>query len=260
MPELPDVAIFKRYLDATGLHQRVGKVKVLSTKVMNVSRQKLASNVTHHPFVNSRRHGKFLFLETDHHKWVMLHFGMTGFLKYYRDEDEAPDHPRVIFHFINGYSLAYDNQRMFGEVDLTDDVDAYIKSRGMGPDALDVEWDQFKERIDAKSGAVKSTLMDQSFLAGIGNVYSDEIIFQSDLHPTASINQLSDKQLKNIYRTMRRVLEKMIDYNADPAKVPHSYLLRHRSQFEDCPRCGGTIKKITVANRNGYFCSGHQQK
>ncbi len=260
MPELPDVATFKKYLDATSLHQKVDKVQVRNTKVMNVSRQKLASNVTNHSFVNSRRHGKFLFLETDHHKWVLLHFGMTGFLKYYQDPGDAPDHPRVIFHFSNGYRLAYDNQRMFGEVDLTDDLDAYIQSRGLGPDALDVDRNQFRERIGGKSGAVKSVLMDQAVLAGIGNVYADEILFQSELHPKASVYNLSDKQLANLYRTMRRVLRKMVDYRAEASRVPRSWLLGHRSEAAECPRCGGNIEKIKVSGRNGYFCPGHQRK
>lgn len=260
MPELPDVATFKKYLDSTALHQKVDKVEVLTDKIMNVPRQKLASNVTGHLFVNSRRHGKFLFLETDHHKWVMLHFGMTGFLKYYKDEEEAPEHPRVIFHFTNGYSLAYDNQRMFGEVDVTEDVDEYVASRNMGPDALDVDWDQFQERIEGKSGAIKPTLMNQSFLAGIGNVYADEILFQAELHPKASVNKLSGKEFKTVYRTMRRVLEKMIEYEADASKVPRRYLLGHRSEGKDCPRCGGTIKKITVSGRAGYYCPDHQKK
>ena len=260
MPELPDVATFKRYLDATSLHQTVDRVQVRNTKVMNVSRQKMASNVSNHAFIGSRRHGKCLFLETDQHKWVLLHFGMTGFLKYYKDQDEAPEHPRVIFHFANGYCLAYDNQRMFGEVDLIDDLEAYIQSRGLGPDALDVDRNRFRARISGKSGAIKPALMDQTVLAGIGNVYADEILFQSELHPKAAANKLSDKQLAILYRTMRRVLRKMIDYRADASRVPRSWLLGRRSEDEVCPRCGDKIKKIKASGRNGYYCPGHQIK
>src|SRR5437016_500192 len=139
MPELPDVEIFKRYLDATSLHQRVIGVDVRSAYVLKgVSGRELARRLKGRRFESSRRHGKHLFVRADHYLWLRLHFGMTGSLHYFKHEEQAPKHTRVLFVFANAHRLAFEDQRKFGEIGLIEDVNEFLEKRALGPDALEI--------------------------------------------------------------------------------------------------------------------------
>ena len=130
MPELPDVETFKRYLDATSLHQRINNVDVRSAFVLKrISGAELSRKLKGRRFESSRRHGKHLLVRINGQVWLRLHFGMTGFLSYLKDAEKTSPHARVIFVFANGYRLAFDDQRKFGEVGLVEDVDAFLKKR-----------------------------------------------------------------------------------------------------------------------------------
>src|SRR6266516_6405923 len=157
MPELPDVESFKRYLDATSLHQRITGVDVRSAYVLKgVSGRELARRFKERCFESSRRHGKHLFVRTDGDLLLRLHFGMTGSLRYFKHEEQAPTHVRVLFVFSNNYRLAFDDQRKFGQVGLLEDVDEFLRKRALGPDALDIDLAEFKEKLAKHRGAVKS--------------------------------------------------------------------------------------------------------
>src|SRR5205809_7932038 len=147
MPELPDVETFKRYFDATSLHQRIGHVDVRDSYILKgISARELARGLKGRRFESSRRHGKHLFVRADGDLWLRLHFGMTGSLHYFKHEERAPKpasaeasagrHTRVLFLFANGQRLAFEDQRKFGEVGLVGDVDQFLKNRALGPDAL----------------------------------------------------------------------------------------------------------------------------
>src|SRR6266568_9423852 len=119
MPELPDVESFKRYLDATSLHQRITGVDVRSAYVLKgVSAPELTRRLKGRRFESSRRHGKHLFVRADRDLWLRLQFGMTGSLLYFKHEEDAPRHTRVVFVFANTYCRAFEDQRKFGEVGL----------------------------------------------------------------------------------------------------------------------------------------------
>src|SRR6059036_505365 len=162
MPELPDVESFKRYLDATSLHQRIIGVDVRSAYVLKgVSAHELARRLKGRSFESSRRHGKHLFVRADGDLWLRLHFGMTGSLGYFKHEDQAPKHTRVLFVFANAHRLAFDDQRQFGEVGLLKDVDEFLKKRALGADALDLDLEEFKKILRKRCGVVKSILLNQ---------------------------------------------------------------------------------------------------
>ena len=115
MPELPDVAIFKRYLDATALHKKKTDVEIRDSQVLaGISAKKLSSRLTGQEFSATTRRGKYLFAHLDENVLVM-HFGMTGHLHYYKDPNEEPDYSQVLFTFKNGYHLAYVMPRKLGE-------------------------------------------------------------------------------------------------------------------------------------------------
>lgn len=262
MPELPDVETFKRYLDSRALHQRIEAVTVKDRRILRaLSPQRLARSLSARLFQSSRRHGKLLFVELEGEAgWLVFHFGMTGFLKYFRDENEQPPHTRLRIDFINGAHLGFDCRRLFGEVMLTDDVDAYIESHHIGPDALALDWRQFRDCLGDAGRSIKPVLMDQSTIAGIGNVYSDEILFQSGIHPQAKVKALSEEALRKLYRTTRNVLRGAIAAHAEPHRLPQSWLLPHRKTAALCPRCSGKIHRTRIGRRSTYFCPRCQGK
>jgi formamidopyrimidine-DNA glycosylase len=171
MPELPDVATFKRYLDATSLHQRIDDVDVRDAYVLkHVSVRELAHRLKGRCFESSCRHGKHLFVRADDDLWLRLHFGMTGSLQYCKHKEDAPTHTRVLFVFADRHCLAFEDQRKFGEIGLIEDLNEYLKKRALGPDALDIDLSEFKNILAKCRGAVKSILLNQKIIAGIGNI------------------------------------------------------------------------------------------
>jgi len=260
MPELPEVETFKRYLDRTSLHQWITGVDVRDAYVLKgVSARELARQLEGHCFESSRRHGKHLFVCADVDLWLRLHFGMTGSLEYLDRDEAAPKTARVIFHFVNNRRLAFDDQRKFGEVGLITDVDEFLQTRGLGPDALDVSLSQFNAIVGKHRGAVKAILLNQQSIAGIGNLYADEILFRACMNPGTEAARLNDKDLRRLFRATRYVLEKAIELKTDFNRLPKSWLLSRRGKRSRCPRCGRELKSATIGGRTSWFCA-HCQK
>src|SRR5215510_12548543 len=156
MPELPEVETFKRYLDNTSLHQRIATVEVRDAYVLKcVSARELVRRLKGRRFENSHRHGKHLLVRAGNELWLRLHFGMTGSLEYLNQHQETPKTGRVIFHFANNRRLAFDDQRKFGEIELIENVNEFLQTRGLGPDALEISLSQFKAILRKHRGAVK---------------------------------------------------------------------------------------------------------
>ena len=261
MPELPDVETFRRYFDATSLHQRIIGIDVRSAYVLKgVSGRELARRLKGRCFESSRRHGKHLFVRVDHDLWLRLHFGMTGSLHYFKDEEQAPKHTRVLFAFANAHRLAFEDQRKFGEVGLLKDVDEFLKKRAPGPDALDISLSQFKEIFGKHRVAVKTILLNQKLIAGIGNIYADEILFRARIHPATQVSALKEKTVAKLFRAARDILKKAIDAKADMDRMPKSWLLPRRGKGRKCPRCGRELKSTTIGGRTAWFCAQCQKR
>src|SRR6056297_1959735 len=190
MPELPDVAVNQQYLESTALHQDLERVDVLDAAVLQqVSVQRLSSTLVGRQFASTTRHGKHLFVQvSDCQEWLELHFGMTGKLKYYQQDKERPNFTRVLFYFSNSFQLAYISPRKLGHMALVDGPAQLIEHLHLGPDALDQahSLDVFRPAIGSGHGSIKTALMSQEKLAGIGNVYSDEILYQAHIHPKSN--------------------------------------------------------------------------
>ena len=263
MPELPEVESFKQYMNSTSLHKKIKEVDVLNKKILTkISPASLKRNLKGSKFKSTKRHGKNMFAQLSNKKWLTIHFGMTGYLKYFKNKEDAPDHTRLLVKFNNGYNLAYDCMRMFGKVGLTDDVSEYIKKKKLGLDPLEDKFNfkNFYELFNGRAGAIKSALMNQSILAGLGNIYSDEILFQAGIHPASKIENLKEDDLKTIYQKINTVIKKAISIKADSEKFPKSYLLNDRKTGTGCPKCSGKIMKKTIGGRSSYFCNKHQKK
>ena len=271
MPELPDVEIFKRYFDATSLHQRIQDVDVQDAYVLKgISAREFARRLKGRCFESTRRHGKHLFVRADGDVWLRLHFGMTGSLHYFKHDERAPKpasadasagrHTRVLFLFTNGHRLAFEDQRKFGEVGLLEDVDEFLKNRALGPDALDINLVALQEIFDKNLGAVKTILLNQKLVAGIGNLYADEILFRARIHPATQVSALKANTVAKIFRATGDILKKAIDTRANTDLLPRSWLLPHRGKGGKCPRCGRRLKSATIGGRTTWFCTHCQRK
>lgn len=255
MPELPDVEVFKRYLNSTALHQEISSAEVKNEKVLgSASARELERALAGKSFESARRHGKYLFVGLDGGGWLVLHFGMTGYLKYFKEMEDEPPHDRFLVNFGNGFHLAFDCQRMLGKVDLVESPESLIESERLGPDPLALDFPAFREPLERKKGAIKSALMDQRVFAGIGNVYADEILFQARFHPKTNSAQLDENDLENLFEATHHVLQTAIECSADPNEMPDSFLLPRRSEEKECPRNNGRIEKVKASGRTAYYC------
>ena len=260
MPELPEVETFKRYLDSRSLRRRITTVEVRDAYVLkHVSARNLARRLKGRRFENSRRHGKHLFVRAADELWLRLHFGMTGSFEYLKYDEVAPGTARVIFRFADDCCLAFDDQRKFGEIELIEDVDEFVQKRGLGPDALQIGFSQFKAIFGEHRRAVKAILLDQKLIAGVGNLYADEILFRTRMHPATDAARLSNKDVKRLFGATRYVLEKAIALKTDFNRLPKSWLLTHRGKDGRCPRCGRALQSATIGGRTSWFCR-HCQK
>lgn len=262
MPELPDVQYYKSYVDATALHQRIDRTEVRdSDMVQGITARGLARRLKGRKLRSATRHGKYLFLEVADDGWLALHFGMTGRLEYVQDTDRLPDHTRFALYFHNGHCLAFDCQCKLGSIAVIDDPQRFVDDHQLGPDALsdDVDLATFRELMDGRRGSVKAALMKQETIAGIGNVYSDEILFRARIRPTRNVSQLDDRDIRDIYRAMRQVLPVAAERHADPDRMPRSYLMPQRHEGGHCPRCRQGLTKTKVSGRGTYFCKRCQK-
>lgn len=263
MPELPDVEIFRQYLESTSLHQDMDDVEVPGPEVLQgISASRLNKILRGNRFQSARRHGKYLFGELKEGGWLVFHFGMTGFLAYFRDDERSTGHERLLIRFSNGYTLAYDCQRKLGEIGLAEDLQHFIREKGMGPDPLDSGFDleTFLDAMRGSRATVKSALMDQKRMAGIGNIYSDEILFQAGIRPGAKANDLTEGDWKTIYTEMtQNVLPAAIEARADPSRLPASFIIPRRHGNRTCPLCGEALETTKIGGRTTVFCPHDQQ-
>jgi formamidopyrimidine-DNA glycosylase len=262
LPELPDVQVYKQYIDATSLHQEIEAVQVHSQQMLEgVDAQEIENRLGGRTFEGTRRYGKYLFVELDDGDWLMLHFGMTGDLKYYKKPDKEPEYDQILFNFTNGYHLAYIMPRKLGEVRILDDPKDLIEAKELGPDVLadDFDFERFREILSGRRGMIKSRLMDQQIMSGIGNVYSDEILFQAGIYPRTPVNELDADSLRRVFDCLKTVLHVAIEHQAEPEQFPDGYLTPYRHTDHPCPKCGGTIERIEVSGRAGYFCPACQK-
>ncbi|MFP4060841.1 MAG: Fpg/Nei family DNA glycosylase [Bacteroidales bacterium] len=260
MPELPDVEIFRRYAESKATRKTIKKVSGDEDQVMEASARTIGRSINGHQFISTARKGKYLFMGTGNNKNVVFHFGMTGNFAYREKKSELPANTRFTIEFENGDLLGFVNQRKLGMVDLTDGIEEFCRKEEIGPDALEISQKDFIDLLKTREGSIKSALMDQSLVSGIGNIYSDEILFQAGWHPNKQVPDLSESDLEELYQKIHHVLELAIKRNADPAKLPYTWLLPNREEGKKCPRCKGKIEKIKISGRGCYICPSCQNK
>ncbi len=258
MPELPEVETFKQYLDKTSLNQPIKNIKVIDNRILNIDELFLKKLLVNKKFESSTRHGKYLLIDIGQ-RYLIMHFGMTGDLEYYNKKDDEPKYSKVIFHFNNDFNLAYISRRMFGRLDIAESIEEFIEKKKLGPDAYKMSLDQFKGALRRRTGIAKTLLLNQSFVAGIGNIYSDEILFKTKLYPKTKIDSLNESKVKELYTQIKEVLQVGIDKKGDLSTYPDHYLIPHRNKDEYCPICNSRIERNEISGRHGFYCPNCQK-
>ena len=224
MPELPEVNTYQKYFDAAALGRAIAAVDVrddyivkqvgrhtgnttAATSEPGVLGRRFAARLSGQRIIGSHRRGKYLFADLDSGHAVLLHFGMTGDLKLYADPDERPRHERFALVFADGGErLGFDDPRKFAKIRYLHDREAYVRDIRLGEDALLISREAFLAQAEGRRTAVKAFLLNQTALAGVGNLYADEILYQTRIHPESAVAALSRERLSAIYRAMREIL------------------------------------------------------
>lgn len=251
MPELADVDGWRRHFQRYATGHRVDRIDVRDHDVLHdTSPQGLGRALRGVELPSPERRGKWLLAPLGR-STLIFHFGMTGELHFTGADWTPHDHDRVVFRLDHG-TLAYRTQRKFGGVWLTHNPDSVIGP--LGPDAASVSRSEFLERLDGRRGALKSTLMNQEIVAGLGNELADEILFQAGLDPRRPLADLDEGGREQLYGTMRDVLGTALRHGRNPS-LEGWITSRRGDEGADCPTgCGGSVRKETIAGRTSYWC------
>jgi len=258
MPELPDVERFRRFFRANAAGRTVGALRADPTILRNCTPRTLSAALRGRRFDEPARHGKWLIAWTDGPA-LLMHFGMTGYLLWADDEGstrtEPHRHDRLVIRFDEGGELRYRNMRKLGGLWLAHDPDEVSGLLGtLGPDALSVGRAEFLRLLARRRGGLKAALMDQTLLAGVGNLMADEILWQARLHPTHPVESLTAEERLQLHSALRRILRQAVA-TEDYAENRPGWLLHVRGRpGASCPRCRGPLSRMVAAGRTTYFC------
>ena len=258
MPELPEVAYQKIYIDSTSLHKKIVDLELGADKIFQSPKKEFKERLLKNELVSSEQIGKYLMVKLKKTGWLVIHFGMTGKLDYF-NHDEIHKHAQLTLTFEDGSKLSFICPRKFGKLFLTDSPEEFKKQQNLGPHATDLDEENFITLFEKKKGSIKTALMDQSFIAGLGNLYVDEMLFHSGIHPKSKIEKLSEKDLSKMYKNMIEVLDTVTKSKTEGTKLPETYLRPRRHEGDDCPNGKGKIEMIKVGGRSTYFCPDCQE-
>lgn len=268
MPELPEVETVARELAAHGLTGRTLRRAVVRDKRLFPARsQRLGlGSLVGHACSNITRHGKFLILEFSNDWNLVLHLGMSGRILASQGPSSFHKHERLCLIFEQGLSLQFVDPRRFGKAWLVADTKEFLKK--LGPDALRVSLRGFVERVQPRRRMIKPLLMDQQIIAGIGNIYADEALWRSKIHPRRRACTLSTCELHDLWHAMRTVLLRAIRHHgtslgrgegnfSTPSRESGAYggfLKAYGRADQPCFRCGRPIVRTIIGQRSSYFC------
>jgi formamidopyrimidine-DNA glycosylase len=257
MPELPEVHHFQQYFNRHALGKKVRELIVHDTKILrNISGEDFARKSAGLTFTGSYRRGKYLFAHLDNGHHVQLHFGMTGNLAAYSDPAEAPRFERFAWYFEDGTYLGYPCSRKFSRICWIENLENWIKETGLGPDALVISKDDFLKILTKRSTGIKALLLDQKALAGVGNLYADEICYQTLVHPASKSNAIPPQKQTAIYDAMQDILRTACERGADYQNYPENWFWAWRNDNAITPTGEGKIMHATIAGRTTYWWDG----
>jgi len=285
MPELPEVETTVRDLKRKVLGRTFLNVWCDAKKLIKRPRtfEEFKKEILGRKIISIKRKGKNILIYLDKKRALLIHQKLTGHLlvgKWQKKgnswipqikgplEDPINRFIHLIFFLDNDLMLALSDLRKFAKVELWDEKELTqskeIREIGIDPFSPEFTFQEFKKRIKNTKRKIKQVLMDQSLIAGIGNIYSDEILFEAKIHPEKKAHVLKEEELKRIYQSIKKVLKKAIelggesisDYRRpDGSKGGFDPLRKvYRREGKPCVRCRTPIKRIKIAQRSSYFC------
>lgn len=260
MPELPEVNTVMKGFRDHALNLKITKVEIHDDKILrNVDRHQFSSALIQQDFTDTYRQGKYFFATLSNGLDVLFHLGMTGDLVYYFAKEDQPKYERFSIQFDTGMILGYDDLRKFSNILLLKDRQKYLDEIQLGPDALKINLTEFSQAFEKKSTSLKSVLMDQHLMAGIGNLYADEICYQSRLHPASVAGALSKTHLKKLHRLTQTILREACERDAYYKIYPEDWFWKWRGDKVGHLKGKGEVKKMKIAGRTTYYIEGYQE-
>lgn len=261
MPELPDAVVYRRRLDRTALDRTIADVKVVDPLILGdgLEPHRFGEVLRGRSLRETHRHGKHVFARYgDETGWLALHFGMTGTVQDVSAGD-SPEYAYVQCYFQDGGLLAFVCPRKFARIRLVDTPEAFVEEKELGPDARRTNVETFLRQFERRRGTVKGRLLDQKVVAGLGNIYADEALYQEGIHPRTTVPALAEEDLRRLYDAIQQVLDAAIAADADPTALdPDRFMLPHRYGDERCPETGVPLETEQVAGRTAYFSPARQ--
>jgi formamidopyrimidine-DNA glycosylase len=262
VPELPEVETVVRSVAPALTGRRIVTARFTSRFVTPGSREKLSTRLAGRQIASVQRRGKFIVIALDQGT-LTIHLGMTGKLLL---EGTADEHTHGVFTLDEGL-LLYHDPRQFGRIEWSAGVPPRVA--GLGPEPLEIDFEQFRERLQRKA-AVKPLLLNQAFLAGLGNIYVDESLFAAGIHPLATASRLSRPRAKKLHEAIQGILTHAIKLGGSSisdyvnARGERGWFqMEHRvygREGEPCVNCGTPIRRILVAQRGTHYCPKCQKR
>ncbi len=273
MPELPEVETIKETLKRKLVNHKIVGISVRYPNLIEYpSSQNFEKEIVGETIHNLSRRGKWILFELDHY-YLLSHLRMEGRYLFRSPNDPIQKHEHISFLLEDGEELRYKDTRKFGRMHLIEKEKLYqqkpLSELGLEPWDKELNAKYLKTKLKAKLIPIKTSLLDQSIITGIGNIYANEILFLSKINPMKSSNQLTLKELDTIICNTKKVLEDAIRQGGTTIRSYESSegvhgkfqqnLYVHGKQGGSCQTCGMTIVKTTVGGRGTYYCP-HCQK
>lgn len=276
MPELPEVETIRRDLDSLIVGRKIIDTEIILPKILRGGApSRFNTRLKGRRFTGVGRRAKILILSLDSGECLLVHFKMSGRLVYVPGQTLRERHTHLKFILDNNHELRFIDTRQFGYVKLVEGggLDDVPEIRTLGPEPLEssfLESDfikQVEDRIKSRR-SLKGLLIDQKFIAGIGNIYADEILHSARIHPERLLSSLTPAELTGLYVAIRSVLnqaikmrgttfDRYVDAKGRPGKYFEELQVYGRAD-KDCFRCGTILRKERIASRGTTFCPGCQ--
>jgi formamidopyrimidine-DNA glycosylase len=273
MPELPEVETIVRNLSSKLKGLEISSVKIIYPPVLRKKKPSLINDLKGRKVVSVRRRGKMLLINFERNLSLLIHLKMTGQLLFYPREEPLDKHTHFILSFKDeNKELRFRDVRKFGFISCIRNLDISCADelKNLGPEPLEIDFPLFKKLFQGRKARLKSLLLNQNFIAGIGNIYADEILFQAKLHPLTPASHLGDDDLQRLLKAMRDVLRKAIVHkgssirsftNAEGKRGKfQNYHQVYGRESQSCFICGEKIKRLRLGGRSSSFCPRCQKE
>jgi formamidopyrimidine-DNA glycosylase len=269
MPELPEVETIARQIRKQYLGGRLKWISAQQSIIFqNIDASRFIEALQGKRLLEVSRYGKFMYWQVDD-VYPVFHLGMSGIFISQKSRSLYPEHIHISITFEDNSTLFFQDVRKFSKISLYKEPPKFPH---VGIDVTTEEFtlNNFKKLLNLTNVATKSILMDQRRIAGIGNIYANEILFDAGIHPTRPAGGLSQGEIQRLYQSVHKIIQTAIErfgtsYTAyltveGTAGENQNFLKVYQKNGESCPLCGGTIAKIILNSRSTFFCKKCQKK